>query len=203
MEARRLDALLAHEHFGLMQLVAYHPGDQRRNHADQEHAAPAYHRQQQRREQRHGQHADLPTQGHIRRHARTVARGPGFGGQRHADAELAAQAYAGNRAIDQQIPVALRKRAQAGEHREQHDGPGQHADAAVAVAHGAKEEAADDGADQRPGDQRAGLAGREVQVGRDRRQHEAQDQQIEAVHGVAHGRAGQGLPAVAIDFGGR
>src|SRR5256885_9283714 len=39
---------------------------------------------------------------------------------------------------------------------------------------------------QRPGHQRTGLARREVQVGRNGRQHEAQDQQVEAVHGIAH-----------------
>ena len=58
------------------------------------------------------QHTGLPAETDIGGHARRAARRPGFGRQRHADAELAAEAEARDGAVDQQIPVALREGAQ-------------------------------------------------------------------------------------------
>ena len=198
---RGVGAGVAHEHFRLVQSIADHPGDDGRDHAHQEHAAPADDRQQQGCQQGRSQHADLPAESHVRRHSRAMAGRPGFCGQRHADAEFTPQPDARNRAVGEQVPVALGECAQAREDGEQHDRPGQHADAAVAIAQRAEHDAAEDGADQRPGHQRAGLPRCEVQVCRDRLQHEAQNQQVEAVHGIADGGAEQRLPAVGIDFG--
>jgi hypothetical protein len=67
------------------------------------------------------------------------------------------------------------------------DGPGQHPDPAVVVGEDAEQDAAGHRADQRPGHQRAGLRRREMQIGRDRAQHEAEDEEVEAVHGVTDG----------------
>lgn len=185
-----------YEHLRFMQTVADKPGDKGRNHADQEHAAPAYHGQQQRRQQRSHQDAGLPAERHVRGHAPALARRPGFCGQRHADTEFTAEPDAGNGAEHQQLVKAPRKRAKAGEHGKQDDGPGQHADASVAVAQCAEDDAAGHRADQRPGDQRAGLTAVERQCGTDGGQHKAEDEQIEAVHRIADGGARQRFPCV-------
>ena len=70
-----------------------------------------------------------------------LVRRPGLGDEGHADAELAAQPQAGDGAIDHQIPIAPRQRAQPGEDRKQQDGPGEHAHAAVIVAQYSKSDA--------------------------------------------------------------
>ncbi len=181
------------EDLRLADIPAHREGDDAGNEPDHEHAAPADRRQQQRRDQRGAQHAGLPAERDVGAGPRPLPGRPGLRHQRHADAELAAEAEPRDGAVDQQVPVALRQRAQPGEHREQQDRPGQHPDAAVIVAEHAEQDAAGDGADQRPGHQRAGLRRGQVQVRRDGAQHEAEDQQIEAVHGVADGGCDQGL----------
>ena len=71
---------------------------------DKEHAAPADQRQQNRRDQRRHQHAGLPAERDIGAAARACLRRPSFGDQRHADAELAAEAEPGDGAVDQADP---------------------------------------------------------------------------------------------------
>ena len=54
------------------------------------------------------------------------------------------------------------------------------------------------------GDQRAGLRRGQVQVRRDGAQHEAEDEQVEAVHRIADGGGEQGLPRGGVGrVGGR
>ena len=135
----------------LAERIADHESDDRRQNADGEHAAPADERQQDRRDDRREQHARLPAEADIGRHSRALRGRPGFGRQRHADAELATETEPGDGAINQQIPIALREGAQAGEDREQQNGPGQHADAAEIIAENTEHHAANDRADQCPG----------------------------------------------------
>ena len=153
------------EDLRLVQRVADEVGGQRRQDADGEHAAPADHRQQDRREDGRGENAKLPAEPDIGRGAGPHGGRPCLGNQRHADAEFAAEAEAGDGAVGQQIVVALRQRAEPGEYGEQDDGLGQHADAADAVGQHAEEDAADHGADQRGGDQRSALGRGQVQIG--------------------------------------
>jgi hypothetical protein len=128
---------------------------------------------------------------------------PGLGDQRHADAELTAQPEAGDGAINEQIPIALRQGAETGEYREQKDGPGQDTHAAVIVAQRAEQDAAGNGADQRPGNQRTGLGRSEMQLGGNRPQHEAQNEQIEPIHRIADGGRGNGFARKGADTIGR
>jgi hypothetical protein len=127
---------------------------------------------------------------------------PRLGDERHADAELAAEPEARQGAVDQEVPIPLRQGAEAGEDREQQDGPGEHAHTPVIVAQDAEQDAAHDGAHQRPGHERSSLRRREVQLGRNRAQHEAEDEQVEAVHRVADRRGGQRLACFGADRGG-
>jgi hypothetical protein len=150
-------------------------------------------RQQQRRHQRGDQHPALPAERHIGAGARAQPRRPRLGDQRHADAELAAESEPGDGAVDEKIAVAPGQRAQAGEDRKQQDRPGEHAHAAVIVAQYAEHDAADHRADQRPGEQRAALRRRKREVGADRSQHEAEDEKVEAVHGIAGHGGGERL----------
>ncbi|MNV46215.1 hypothetical protein D3C71_1380390 [compost metagenome] len=175
MQRRGLLLLAAYKDFRLVQAIADKPGHKCRNHAHQKHATPADVWQQQRREQGRAQYAHLPAQCHIRRYPGTVTRGPGLGRQCHANAEFAAQADAGQRAVDQQVPIALRKRAQAGEHGKHHNGPGEHTDASKPVAERTKHNAAHDGANQGPCHQGTRLCGRQAQVFPDGAQHETQN----------------------------
>jgi hypothetical protein len=189
-----------HERFRLVQRVAHRPREHCRQHADQEHPAPADVHQQERRQQRGQQHTGLPAERDVARHACALARRPRFRRERHADPEFAAQPDARDGAVHEQILEALRERAQPGEDREQQDRPGQHAHPPVTVAQCTEQDAARHGADQRPRDQRAALPGRQLQRRRDRRQHEAEDQQVEAVHRIADRRSGQRFPRVRADL---
>jgi hypothetical protein len=123
------------------------PPHEKRQHGwqqpDSEHPAPADQRQQQRRQQRCGEHAQLPAEPDIRRHPCALRGRPCLGDERHADAELAAQPDARNRPVREQIAVALRERTQAGENRKDQD---------------------------RPRHQRPGLRRRKVKIGGDDRQ---------------------------------
>ena len=152
---------------------------------------------------RRGEHPDLPAEADIGGGARPLRGRPGFGDQRHADAELAAETEAGDGAVEQQVPVTLCERAHAGEDGEEDDRPGQDSDAADAVRQHAEADAAQHRADQRGGDERGGLALGQLQVGGDRPQHEAEDQQVEAVHGIADRGAPKRLAGLAVDFGRR
>ena len=123
----------------------------------------------------------------IRRSARTLRRGPRFSDQRHADPEFAAKADTGDRAIEQKIPITLRKCAKAGEHREHDDRPGQDAHAPETVRQHAEADATDHRADQCRRHQRRRLRGRQPKIGCDCPQHETKNEKIEAVHRVAEG----------------
>jgi len=94
-------------------------------------------------------------------------RRPGFRRQRHADSKLSTQSNTSDGAVSEQIPIALREGAQAGKNSEEKDCPAQHLDAADIVAKHAKHDAADDRAEQRPGDERASLRCTQVQAGGD------------------------------------
>jgi hypothetical protein len=141
--------------------------------------------QQQRRQQRSSEHTQLPAQPHIRRHPRSLRRRPRLGDEGHANAEFAAQSKAGNSPVSQQVRIALRQRTQSGKHREDQDGPREHPDPAEVIAQHAEDDPARHRANQRPGHERARLRGRKMQVSGDHRQHEAEDEQIEAVHRIA------------------
>jgi hypothetical protein len=195
-----LDLHLANEDLGFVQPIANDPGHDGRKDANHEHAAPSDVRKQERRQQGGSKHAELPSQCHVRGHPRPLVGRPRFGSQRHADAELASEADSSDRAIREQVPVALCESAQAGEDGKQHDGPSHHANAAEMVAQRAEHDAAGDGTDERPGHQRAGLAGAQVQVGRDGREHEAQDEQVKPIHRIADRRACKRFPCIATDL---
>jgi hypothetical protein len=180
------DARLAH-------VPPHQERDEAGEQANREHAAPADVREQPRRDERRQQHAGLPADADVGAGARPQPRRPRLGDQRHADAELAAQAEAGDGAIDDEVPVALRQRAQAGEHREDEDRPGQHGDAAVIVAERAEHDAAHHRPDQRPRRQRAADGGAQPEVGADRGEHESEDEEVEAVHGIPDHRGGERL----------
>ena len=181
------------EHLRLVQRLTDEIGGDRREDADREHAAPADDGKQDRRQDGRGENAELPSEADIGGHAPAHRGRPGFGDQRHADAELAAEPDARDGAVGEQVPIALRQRAHAGEDREQHDGPGQNANAADAVGQHAEDDAADHGADQCRGDQRGALRRAKSKIGGNQTQHEAEDQKIEAVHRIAERRAQQGF----------
>jgi hypothetical protein len=111
--------------------------------------------------------------------------------QGHADAELTAEPQAGDGAVDQQVPIALCEGAKPSESGEQENGPGQHPHATVIVAEDTEQDSSRDGTNQRPGHQRAGLRRGQMQVNGNRPQHEAEDEEIEAVHRVADGGRGE------------
>ena len=103
--------------------------------------------QQQRRQEGGRQHAQLPAHADVSRSAVALLRRPGFGDQRHADAEFAAQPDARQGAIGQQIPIPLRHGAQAGEQGEHQNGDRQHPDTAETIAEVAENHAAQHRAD--------------------------------------------------------
>jgi hypothetical protein len=178
------------EYFGLMQRSADEIGCYRRKHAKRKHAAPANHRQQQRRGNSRDQHAGLPAQANIRRGTGAFRCRPCFGDQRHADTEFTAKPDARKRSVDQEIPVTLRKRTKTGEHREHDDGPGQDTHATEAIGQHAEADAAKHGSDQRGRHQRRRLRLRKIKVACDRSQH-----------GIAERGTRQRLPRVAVDGG--
>ena len=190
---------LRDEHFGLVQRRTNKIGGHGRKYAKRKHAAPADHGQQQRRGNGSQQHAALPTQTNIGRGARTFRGRPGFSDQRHADPEFAAKADAGKGAVDQEIPIALRKRAKTGEHREHDNGPGQDAHAAEAIRKYAEADTAEHRADQRGCHQRGRLGLRQMEIACNRPQHKAENKKIESVHCVADRRTQQRLPRIAVD----
>ena len=197
---------LLQEQVRLLQVAPDEERGDGREQADREHAAPTDQRQQQRCHECRRQHAELPAEPDIGGGTRAFRGWPGLADQRHADAEFAAKAKPRDGAVGQQVPIALRQRAKAGEHREQQDGPGEDPHPAQPVGQHAEQHAAADGADQGRGDQRGGLWRRQPQLGRYGAQHEPQDQQVEAVHGIADRAADQcpaGLRRDRLDCGGR
>jgi len=54
-------------------------------------------------------------QSDIRGHPSALAGRPGFGGKRHANAELAAQAKTSDGPVNEEVPIPLRKGAKTGE----------------------------------------------------------------------------------------
>jgi hypothetical protein len=70
------------------------------------------------------------------------------------------------------------------------------------VAQHAEDHAARHCAYERPRDERAGLGRTQVQIHGDGGQHEAEDQQVEAVHGVAEHRGKQRAARVAAPLHG-
>src|SRR3954447_7238179 len=139
----------------------------------------------------------LPAEPDIGRGARPLRSGPGFGNERHADAELAAETQSRDRAIGDEIPIALREGGKAGENREDQDRQTQHAHAAVSVGEHPEDKAADDRADERERRQRRAGGRAKTKIPRDRAQHEAEDQKIDPVHRVPDGGSGERLAAVA------
>ena len=151
-----------------------------------------------RRHDGRGEHAKLPSQPDIGRHTGPFRCRPYFGDQGHADTKFTAEPDAGNGAVDQEIPVALRQGAHTGEHREQQDGPGQHADAAHAVRQYPKDDTADNGADQGGRDQRSALCRTKPKIRSNKTQHESENQQVKAIHRIAQGGPEQRLVGLAF-----
>jgi hypothetical protein len=176
-----------------VEIVPDEVGGDRGKNSDGEHAAPADDRKQHRSHDGRHEHAKLPSQSNVGRHARPFRGRPCFGDQGHADTEFTAQPDAGNGAVDQQIPVALRQRAHPGEDGEQHDGPGQHTDATDAVRQHAEDDTADDGADQGRRDERSALRGTKSEIRGNNAKHESEDQEVEPVHRIAQGGSQQRL----------
>ncbi len=190
-----------HEHFGFVQRCADEIGSNGGKHAERKHAAPSDHGQQQRRCNGGKQHAHLPAEADIRGGTRALRCGPCFGHQRHANPEFAAEADTGNGAIDQEIPITLRKCAQAGEHGEHDNRPGEDAHAPKTIGQHAEANPADHGADQRRRHQRGRLCRRKMEIARDRPQHETENKKIEPVHRITERRTDQRLPGIAVDAG--
>jgi hypothetical protein len=95
----------------------------------------------------------------------------------------------------------LRERAKAGEDRKHDDRPGEHAHAPETIRQHPETDAADHGADQRRRHKRCTLGRRQPKIARDRPQHEAEDQKIKPVHGVAERGAEQRFPRIAVHGG--
>jgi hypothetical protein len=156
---------------------------------------------QHRRQQGGCQHASLPAQPYIRGGARPHRVGPGLGHQCHADAELTAQAEPGNAPERQELRISLRHGAQPDEQGEQGDRPAQHAHPSDAVGQQPERDAAQHRARERRGDERGGLRRAKAERRRDRLQQEAEDQEVESVHGVADRRSPQRPPRLGGDSG--
>jgi hypothetical protein len=183
---------LGEKALGLIQSMADEECGDRGNHADGEHTAPTDDRQEQGRDECCGQHAGLPAQPDIGGRAGTHGIRPGLGNHCHADAELAAQSEAGQYAEQQQAPVILRDRTEAGKYRKDHDCPGKHANAPSLVGQYAEQDTANHCGDQCRGNQGGRLRGTQTQPRADGPQHEAEDQQVKPVHRVTDGATNEG-----------
>jgi hypothetical protein len=190
-----------YKNFGFMQRFPNKIGGDGREAAQHEHPAPGDYRQQNWGDDRRRQHTQLPAETDIGRGAGAHCRGPCLGDQRHADAELTAQPDTRQPAIEEKIVIAARQPAQPGEDRENDDRVSQHAHPADPVRQHAKEDPAGDRPDQRGGNERSALRRAEAEIRRNHPQHEAEDQQIKAIHRIAERRADQRLDRVAIDDG--
>ena len=126
--------------------------------------------------------------------------GPRFRRKRHSDSELAAEPDPCNRPVSEEIPIALSKRTQAGEHREHQNRPAQDANTSVTIAQRTGEKAPGNGADERPGYERAGFGRAELQRCRERHQDEAQDQKIESIHRIAETGSDECPAGVGVDL---
>ena len=127
--------------------------------------------------------------------------GPGFGDESEPDAELSAEAEAGDGAVGEEVPVAAGKGAKAREDTEEQDSPGEHADAAETVAQHAKADAPDDGAEEGAGHERGGARGGDVERGRDRCDEEDEKEEIKAFYAVADGGGSHGELGLLVGAG--
>src|SRR5262249_12419014 len=150
--------------------------------------------------QRRYQHSRLPAQSHIGCRPRALVGRPRFRCKRHSDSELAAQPNPCNRPISEEIPIALSKRTQAGESREQQNRPTQDANTSVTIAQRTGEKTPGNGADEPPGYERTGFGWAELKSCGERHQDKAQDQKIESIHRIANTRSDQCPAGVGVDL---
>src|SRR6266436_3175633 len=150
--------------------------------------------------QRRSQHSRLPAERNIGCRSSALVGRPRFGRKGHSDSELAAKPNPCNCPVSKEVPIALRKRTQAGESREPQDRPIQDANTSVTIAQWTGEKASGNGSYESPGYERPGFGRGKLKGRRERHQDEAQDQKIESIHRIAKTRSDHCPARVGVDL---